>query len=98
MTTGTPPWRSTSFITYLPNGFRSPMCGTLSPMRLKSSMVRSTSASLAMASRCSTTFVEPPNAMATAMAFSNAFLVRMSRAVIPSLSRFTTASPERCAK
>ena len=39
MITGMPPWRSTSFITYLPNGFMSAMCGVLSPMRLKSCRV-----------------------------------------------------------
>ncbi len=73
------------------------MCGTLLPMRLKSSRVSSTSASCAIASRCSTMLVEPPSAMPTAMAFSNASLVRIWRAVMPLFSRFTTASPERCA-
>ena len=98
ITTGTPPTRSTSFITYLPNGLRSAMCGTLSLMRLKSSSESSTLASCAMASRWSTALVEPPKAMSTAMAFSNAFFVRMSRAVMPSRIRLTTASPERWAK
>ena len=83
ITTGTPPTRSTSYITYRPNGFRSPRCGTFLPTRTKSSRVRSTSASLAMASRCSTALVEPPKAITTAMAFSNASLVRICRAVIP---------------
>ena len=32
------------------------------------------------------------------IAFSNADFVRMSRVVIPRFSRFTTASPERCAR
>ena len=36
--------------------------------------------------------------MTTAIAFSNASLVRMSRAVMPWRSSSTTASPERCAK
>ena len=73
------------------------MWGTFEPMRLKSSRVSSTSASRAIASRCSTMFVEPPSAMPTAMAFSNASLVRIWRAVMPCFSRLTTASPERCA-
>lgn len=47
-----------------------------------------------MASRCSTALVEPPNAITTAMAFSKASLVRMSRAVIPRRSISTTASPD----
>ena len=38
------------------------------------------------------------NAIALAMAFSNAFFVMMSRAVMPSRSRLTTASPERWAR
>ena len=83
MTTGTPPCRSTSFMTYWPNGLRSPRCGTRSAIRLKSASCRSTSASWAMASRCSTTFVDPPYAITTAIAFSNASLVMMSRAVMP---------------
>ena len=40
-----------------------------------------------MAIRCRTALVEPPNAMTTAMAFSNASLVTMSRAVMPRRSR-----------
>ena len=38
--------------------------------------------SLAMADRCSTVFVEPPSAESTAMAFSNAFWVRMFEGVM----------------
>ena len=45
MTTGTPPTRSMSVMTYSPNGLTSARCGTLAPIRLKSSRVRSTSAS-----------------------------------------------------
>ena len=61
-------------------------------------MVRSTSASWAMASRWSTALVEPPKAMTTAMAFSNASLVMIWRAVIPRRSISTTASPDLRAK
>ncbi len=94
MTTGMPPMWSMSFITKAPKGLTSARCGTLAPIRRKSSIVRSTSASLAIASRCSTAFVEPPKAMTTAMALSNASLVMMSRARIPLRSRSTTASPD----
>jgi hypothetical protein len=51
-------------------------------------------ASWAMASRCSTALVEPPSAMTTAMAFSNASLVRIWRGRMFWRSRFTTAWPE----
>ncbi len=49
--------------------------------------VSSTCASRAIARRWSTTLVEPPRAMATAIAFSNASLVRMSRAVMAALQQ-----------
>jgi hypothetical protein len=62
-------------------------------MRLKSSRSSGTSASRAIASRCSTAFVDPPKAMTTAMALSNASRVMMSRAVSPARSMPTTASP-----
>ena len=95
MTTGTPPMRSTSFMTNWPKGRTSAMCGTRLPMRSKSSSVSSTRASRAMASRCRTALVEPPSAMTTAIAFSNASRVRICRAVMPcSISR-TAASPLR---
>ena len=38
--------------------------------------------------------VEPPSAMTTVMAFSNASIVMMSRAVMPLRSSSTTASPD----
>ena len=97
MITGTPPMWSTSFITWLPNGLTSARCGTRAPTREKSSRVSSTSASFAIASRCRTALVEPPKAMTTAMAFSNASLVRMSLAVMPRRSSSTTAWPLRLA-
>ena len=93
ITTGTPPILSTSVMTWAPNGLTSARCGTLAPMRAKSSRVSSTSASLAIASRCRTALVDPPKAMTTAIAFSNASLVMMSRAVMPLRSNSTTASP-----
>ena len=77
----------------LPPGFMSAMCGTRAAMRLKSSRCSSTPASLAIASRCSTAFVEPPSADVRAMAFSNAGLVMIMRGVMPASSMRTTAAP-----
>ncbi len=93
ITTGTPPMRSTSAMWYLPPGLVSAMWGTRAATRLKSSSARSTRASLAMASRCSTALVEPPSAMTTAMAFSNASFVRIWRGRMPALASSTTATP-----
>ncbi len=45
MITGTPPMWSTSNITCLPNGLTSARCGTLAPIRVKSSSVSFTLAS-----------------------------------------------------
>src|SRR5919199_730542 len=94
MMTGPPPTRSMSVMTKRPKGFTSARCGTREPTRRKSSRVRSTSASWAMAMRCRTAFVEPPNAMTTAMAFSNASLVMICRAVMPLRRSSTTAWPD----
>ena len=57
----------------------SAMTGTRLRIRSKSSMVQSISAALAMAKKCNTALVEPPTAMMTLTAFSNDFLVMMSR-------------------
>ena len=56
----------------LPPGFMSAMWGTRAATRLKSSSDSATPASLAMARRCSTALVDPPRALTTVMAFSNA--------------------------
>ena len=82
-------------MTNFPPGVMSAMWGTRSPMRLKSSISRSISASRAIASRCSTAFVEPPSAWTTAIAFSSDFRVTTTRAEMPSSSSDTIASPER---
>ena len=42
--------------------------------------------------------VEPPSAITTVIAFSNASRVMIWRAVMPRRSSPTTASPDRCAK
>jgi hypothetical protein len=79
---------------YLPAGRVSAMCGTRAATRLKSSNARSTLASVAIARRWSTALVDPPRAMTTAMAFSNAGLVMIWRGRMPASSSCTTASPE----
>ena len=94
ITTGTPPTRSTSTMWYLPCGLVSAMCGTRAATRLKSSNASSTRASAAMARRCSTALVEPPSAIVTAMAFSNASLVMIWRGRMPCSRSRTTACPD----
>ncbi len=79
----------------LPPGFMSAKCGTRAATLLKSSRSSSTPASFAIASRCSTAFVDPPSAFASAIAFSNAPFVRMSCGRSPVRSISTTASPAR---
>ncbi len=76
---------------YFPWGLVSARWGTRAATALKSSRVSSTLASLAMASRWSTALVEPPRAMVTAMALSNASLVITWRGRIPARSSSTTA-------
>ena len=71
------------------------MSGVSSLMRSKSSIPSSTPASRAIASRCSTTFVEPPVAAAQAMPFSRAGRVSRSRGRTPRRSRSITSSPAR---
>ena len=56
-------------------------------------MVKSTSASWAIANKCNTALVEPPNAMTTVIAFSKACFVRMSLGLMPRFIKLLTASP-----
>ena len=58
-------------------------------------MVSSTSAECAMASKCNTALVEPPIAMITAIAFSNAFRVMISRGRILCLIICMSVSAQR---
>ena len=88
-----PPILMSSDIRYLPLGRTSASTGTRLPMRVKSSSSSFTPAACAMASRCSTALVEPPRAIATVMAFSNALRVRMSDGLISCLIRSSTALP-----
>ena len=55
------------------------MLGTRRDSRSMSPMVKATPASCAMARRCSTVLVEPPMAMSSVMAFSNASKVATLR-------------------
>ena len=87
----TPPISTSLDMVYLPLGLRSASTGTFAPMRVKSSMLRSISAVLAMASRWRTALVDPPSAVTTVMAFSKDFLVRMLSGAMPFSSRDRTA-------
>jgi len=69
------------------------MCGTPLEIRSKSSIESSTRASFAIASRCSTALVDPPSAITTAIAFSNASRVRICRGRTPSARRRITVPP-----
>mmetsp|Transcript_80 Transcript_80/g.178 ORF Transcript_80/g.178 Transcript_80/m.178 type:complete len:206 (-) Transcript_80:693-1310(-) len=92
-TAGVPPILWTSSMTYLPEGLRSAMKGTLSEHAWKSSRVSSTPAASAMAIRCSTALVDPPSAITVTIAFSNAARVMMSLGLRSSLRRFRIAAP-----
>ena len=94
-TSGVPPARYRSVATNRPPGLRSARIGTRELMRSKSSIERGIFASLAMASRCSTEFVEPPVAATPAIAFSIADFVRILDAVTFLRRRSITSSPDR---
>ena len=79
ITCGIPPTRCRSVATYFPEGFKSHSTGTRPRISSKSSIRKWTSAAWAMASKCSTALVDPPTAMVTAMAFSNALRVMIWR-------------------
>jgi len=75
-----PPARCTSSMWYFcVAGATLARQGTRRDMRSMSAMVKSTPASCAAASRCSTVLVEPPMAMSRAMAFSKALKLAMER-------------------
>ncbi len=83
ITCGTPPTWWNSVVTKRPDGLRSHRTGTFARIASKSSRESGTSAAWAIAMRWSTAFVEPPIAITTAIAFSNASRVRIRRAVRP---------------
>ena len=88
-----PPISINSDIIARPLGRRSASTGTRLPMRVKSSSLSATPAADAIASKCSTALVEPPSAMTTTIAFSNAFLVMMSRGRMLAFSSLSAARP-----
>ena len=96
--TGTPPTWSSSLITYRPDGRIDAMTGVRRDTASKSSIVSSTPASCAIASRCSTPLVEPAVAMTTAAALRNALRVMICRGRSPLASAWTTAKPVRRAR
>ncbi len=69
--------------------------GTLELMRSKSSIESESFASLAMASKCRTEFVEPPVEATPAMAFSMAALVMILEGVTSPRRSSITISPAR---
>ena len=80
---GMPPARATSSTwNSCDAGATLQMQGTWRDRRSMSAMVKSTPASRAMASRCSTVLVDPPMAMSRLMAFSKASKVAMERGSI----------------
>ena len=95
MSGGRPPIRTRCETPYLPEGFRSARTGTCLPIRVKSSIESRTSAEWAIARRWRTAFVEPPSAITTAIAFSNALRVMMSRGLMPAFRSASAASPAR---
>ena len=86
-------------MTYWPNGFMSARCGDLGadPVEVVKREIDLglTSDREQVQHGVRRAAVAPSRSV---IAFSNAFFVRMSRAVMPWRSMFTTASPERCAK
>ena len=95
ITAGVPPTSCKSSCTYLPLGRRSARYGTRSLVRWKSSIVSGTSTARAIAIRCITAFVEPPTAITTAIAFSNASRVITSRGLMSFSSSRRIAAPAR---
>ena len=85
-----------SLAEYIPPGLRSHSSGVRRATASKSDMLKSTPASRARASRCSTTLVEPPEATAAAVALANARRVRMPLAAA-ALSAAMMSSPASCA-
>ena len=91
--TAVPPAACRSVATNRPPGLRSHSDGVDSAIRSKSSMSSGTPASRATASRCSTPFVEPPDAATARIAFSSDSRVMMSLGFWPRRSTSITSSP-----
>ena len=76
-----------------PLGLKSAKTGVLFPILSKSSRDKSTFASWAIPSKCKTALVDPPKAITTAIAFSKASFVMISRGLISFEIKFIIASP-----
>ena len=83
---------------YLPDGDNFANCGVSPAIRLKSSNVKDTPASCAMAGKCKAVLEEPPNAISTATAFSKASFVNTSFGRKPSCKTSITCMPARFAR
>jgi hypothetical protein len=78
-----------------PPGFRSQMTGASTQAWWQSSTPNSTPASMAMAVRCMTALVEPPEAETATAAFRRLARVMYLRAVSPAKTRSTISRPQR---
>src|SRR3954453_2347693 len=92
-TSATPPAACRSTATKRPPGLMSATTGVRSAMRSNSSIVRSMPSSWAIASRCSTPFVEPPVAAIAAAAFSSASRVTSADGRMSSRTRRIATFP-----
>ena len=92
-TAGTPPASSKSSRAKLPLGIMLHKWGTFLPIASKVDSGRVKPASLAIAGRCNVVLVEPPSAMSSAMAFSNASLVKICDGLRSSLTSFMICLP-----
>ena len=90
-----PPARCRSVATNRPPGFRSASSGVRALIRSKSSIASGTPASRAIASRCSTAFVDPPVAATAAIAFSIASRVTIRRGRRSARTTSMTIAPAR---
>ena len=92
-----PPARSRSDAMKRPPGTTSVSVGVFAEMASKSSIVSAMPASRAIASRCSTAFVDPAVAATAVIALSNAARVRILLGRRSSATSFMTISPARAA-
>ena len=74
-----PAWCTSSICTSCTEGATLQSTGTFRDSRSISLIVKGTSPSCAAASRCSTVLVEPPMAISSVIAFSNALKLAMPR-------------------
>ena len=92
-----PPSLSRDAIGYFPDGWRLQINGTSRLILSKSESSSLTPASLAIAIRWRTRFVEEPVAMAPVIPLRRVSLVRIFLGVMPSFSIFMTSRPEALA-